>query len=492
MEHFSLRSGPRQTLAQPPYRAHRSVGCPSMVTGGVDRRSDWTQRPITRTDPKIEEIRVAGTVVTEILVILVLILANAVFAAAEIAIVSVRRSRLEELSRSGKQSARAVLSLKDDPERFLATVQVGMTVVSATAAAFGGASVAVQIAGWLENVPWIGPYARDVSLAVLVVSFSYLSIVLGELVPKSLALRSAEKYALWVGRPLLSLAWIARPIVSLLTASSNLLLRPFRDQTSFTETRPSAEELQDLVDQAAKAGTVNPELGEIASRALDLQGLKASDVMIPRQDVVLLPRHAGLEEVQRILLEHTHTRLPVFEDDVDNIVGYINVKDILCVAWDPKLFILEDLLRPAYFVPESLDLLDLLNQMRDRHVPFAIVVDEQGALAGIVTLEDVVEEVVGEFFSEHTRHVPELITVEPTGTAIVDGRAPVRDVNRELSLELPEGKDYSTMAGLCLVTAERIPHVGEEIVIPGRAVLEIVEASPQKVRKVRIRPPSFA
>jgi putative hemolysin len=435
---------------------------------------------------------VSGSIVTEIVVILLLIVANAVFAAAEIAIVSVRRSRLEELSRAGKRNARAVLSLKDDPERFLATVQVGMTVVSATAAAFGGASVALQLGGWLEKIPWIAPYARDASLAILIVGFSYLSIVFGELVPKSLALRGAEKYALVVGRPLVSLAWIARPIVSFLTASSNLLLRPFRDQTSFTETRHSAEELQDLVDQAAKAGTVNPEVGEIASRALDFPGLKVSDAMIPRQEVVLLPRHANLEEVQRILLEHTHTRLPVFEDEVDNIVGYINVKDILCVAWDPKLFILEDLLRPAYFVPESLDLLDLLNQMRARKVPFAIVVDEQGALAGIVTLEDLVEELVGEFFSEHTRDLPKLITREPTGSAIVDGRTPVRDVNRELSLELPEGKDYSTVAGLCLVTAERIPRAGEEIVIPGRAVIEIVEASPQKVRKVRVRPRSIA
>jgi putative hemolysin len=333
----------------------------------------------------------------------------------------------------------------------------------------------------------MAPYAHDISLAVVIIAFSYLSIVLGELVPKSLALRAAEKYALLVGGPLLSLSWIARPVVWLLTASSNLLLRPFRDQTSFTETRHSAEELQQLVDQASKAGTVNPGVGEIASRALDFAELKAIDAMIPRQDVILLPRHASLEQVQRILLEHTHTRLPVFDGDADNIVGYINVKDILCVAWDPKLFILEDLLRPAYFVPESLDLLELLQQMRERHVPFAIVVDEQGALSGIVTMEDLVEELVGEIMSEHTHDQPELITREASGSVIVDGRAPVRDINRELALQLPEGKDYSTIAGLCLVTAERIPRTGEEIVIPGKVVLEIVDASPQRVRKVRVR-----
>jgi len=432
-----------------------------------------------------------GNVVLEVVVILLLIVANAVFAAAEIAIVSVRRSRLEELSLSGKRSARAALSLKNDPERFLATVQVGVTLVSATAAALGGASLAVQLAPSLEHIPWLAPYANDVALAIVIVAFSYLSIVLGELVPKSLALRAAEKYALFIAGPLLSLSWMARPVVRFLTASSNLLLRPFRDQTTFTETRHSAEELQQLVDEASAAGTVNPGAGEIASRALDFAGLKAMDAMIPRQDVVLLARHASLEEVQRILLERNHTRLPVFGDDVDDIVGYINVKDILCVAWDPKLFILEDLLRPAYFVPESMELLDLLHQMRGRHMPFAIVVDEQGAMSGIVTMEDLVEELVGEIFSEHAHDVPELIVREPSGSAIVDGKAPVRDVNRQLALQLPEGKDYHTIAGLCLVSAQRIPRAGEEIVFPGVALLEIVDASPQKVRKVRIRPRNF-
>ena len=218
-----------------------------------------------------------GNIVSEIIVILVLILANAVFAAAEIAIVSVRRSRLEELSISGKSSARAVLSLKADPERFLATVQVGMTLVSATAAVFGGASIAVQLAPWLQQLPWLAPYAHDVSLAIVIIGFSFLSIVLGELVPKSLALRAAEKYALFIGQPLLSLSWMAGPLVWLLTASANLLLRPFRDQTTFTETRHSAEELQQLVDEASKAGTVNPVVGEIASRALDFAELTVSE-----------------------------------------------------------------------------------------------------------------------------------------------------------------------------------------------------------------------
>jgi putative hemolysin len=235
---------------------------------------------------------------------------------------------------------------------------------------------------------------------------------------------------------------------------------------------------------------VDPQVGEIASRALDLRELTAQDVMIPRHDVVMLPRDAKMQEVQATLLEHTHTRIPVFDGDPDNVVGYVNVKDILLLAWDPKLFVLEDLLRPAYFVLKSIGALGLLQEMKRRHVPFAIVTDEHGAMSGIVTLEDLLEELVGEIFSEHSRQTPELIKRELGGAALVSGTVPVREVNRELGLELPESSDYSTIAGLSLALAGRMPNVGDKIVVPRQAVLEIVEASPRRIRSVRVSPPA--
>ncbi len=425
-------------------------------------------------------------ILTEFGVIVLLILANGIFAGAELAVVSVRKTRLEQLLSDGKRSSRALLSLKSHTERFLATVQIGITFVSVTAAAFGGAETAALITPFVAKATGFDRHAHDVALALVICAISYLSIVVGELVPKSLALRGAETYALLVAKPLVVIAWLARPLVWFLTASSNFLLLPFRARGEIGETKYSADELQQLVNEAAKAGTVNPEVGAIASRALEFAELKAKDVMIPRQEVVLLPRRANVAEVQRILLERTHTRMPVFEGDIDNIVGYINVKDILSVAWDPRLFILEDLLRPAYFVPESLGVLDLLREMKERHMPFAIVVDEQGTMSGIVTMEDLLEELVGEIFSEHTHRVPELIKKEPTGSALVSGTAAVREVNRELELELPESNDYSTLAGLCIALFGRIPITGEKIVVPDQAVLEIVDASPRRVRTVRI------
>jgi len=426
-------------------------------------------------------------IVLELTFIFVLVLANGFLAGAEIAVVATRRTRLEELLENGKRSARAVLALKDNPERFLATVQIGITLVSATAAAFGGASLARELSPVFANIAWLAPHAEDFALAAVIVGISYLSIVVGELVPKSLALRHAEFYALLVGRPLVALSWLARPLVWAFTTSSNALLKPFRDQTTFTETKYSVEELQQLVGEATKAGSVHPEVGEMASRALEFAELRAEDVMVPRQDVVMLPRHSTASEVQRILLEHTHTRLPVFDGDVDNVVGYVNVKDILAVAWNPNLFILEDLLRPAYFAPDSLTALDLLKEMRQRRLPFAIIVDEQGGLAGIATMEDLLEELVGEIFSEHAEKVPPPFQNEPGGTWLVSGLATVREVNRQLDLHLPEG-DYTTLAGLCLALAGRIPAVGDTLTVNDHVLLEIVDASARRVRTVRVRP----
>ncbi len=425
---------------------------------------------------------------SEVLVIFILVLINGLLSGSEIAVVAVRRTRLQELVESGSSRARAVQRLRDDPERFLATVQIGITIIGATAGAFGGSTFAEDLRPAFEQVSWLRPYAGQLSLALVISLVSYLSLVVGELVPKSLALRAAESYALLIGRPLLGLSWISRPLVWFLTASSNVVLRIFGDRTTFTETRLSREELQQMVDEAAKAGTVHPHAGEIASRALDFAELTAADVMVPRNRVIAIPRNASFDEVRRILLEHTHTRMPVYEGTIDNVVGYISVKDVLSFAWENKLIVLEDLIRPPYFVPEVKKAVDLLQEMRARRVPFAIIVDEQGGMSGIVAMEDLVEELVGEIFSEHERHVPELIRREPSGAAVVNGTVSVRDVNRALDLELPEDAEWSTIAGLCIALAGRIPQAGEKVTTPNGITLEVVDASPRRVRALRVWP----
>lgn len=421
---------------------------------------------------------------TELIIIFALIIVNGLFAGAEIAVLTIRKARLQEFVRRKDKRALAVKSLRDQPERFLATVQIGITVVGAAAAAFGGASLAKRLAGPMSTV--FGDYGEEVAFALVIALVSWMSLVIGELVPKSLALRFSDRYAFMVARPLLGLSSLGRPLVWFLTACSNLVLRLFGDKTTFTEARLSRDELQQLVEEAAKTGSVDPRASEIASRALGFGEVTVAEVMVPRNKIVALRRTAAHDEVQRVILEEGHSRMPVYDGSLDNIAGYVVARDVLALAWQKNLVVLEDILRPAYVVGPHTRALDLLREMQKRRVQMAVVSDEHG-LSGLITIEDLIEELVGDIFSEDDQ--PEALLIrEPGGTALIHGWAPVRKVNRELHTDLPVGADRTTIAGLCMSLAQAIPQAGEKLTTEDGTVLEIVEASPRRVRKVRIHP----
>lgn len=427
---------------------------------------------------------------TEVIVILVLIVANGLFSGAEIAVVALRKTRIEELAEEGRGSAKAVLALRENPERFLATVQVGITVVGATAAAVGGASIAEEhLVPLLAEVPWIHGHEEGVALTVVIAAISYLSIVVGELVPKSLALRAAERFALLSARPLLLLSAIARPLVWFLSASANVLLKPFGDRTAFTETRHSADEIQSLVEEARLAGTLDPAVGEIASRALDMPALTALDVMVPRGHVVMVPSDASAEELRALVLEHLYSRMPVYERSVDKVVGYILAKDVLAQVLQHGSLEIESISRRPYFVPESKPAAELLKEMRAERRTLAIVVDEHGGTSGIVTLEDLLEELVGDILSEHVVDDRPSIVLDVEDSALVLGTTPVREINRTLGMDLPEDSRWTTIAGLYLALAEGMPRVGGVLELEDGVVLQVVEASPRHIDKLRIQPP---
>ncbi|MDQ3262060.1 MAG: hemolysin family protein [Myxococcota bacterium] len=425
---------------------------------------------------------------SELLIILLLTLANGLFAGTEIAVLSVRKTRLRQLVEEGNKGAQAVQHLRTHSERFLATVQVGITVVAATSAAFGGAAVAERLEPALRDMG-LGDSAPSVALTLVVALVSFLSIVLGELVPKSLALRSSEAYALAMGRPMIALAWLMRPAVWVLTLTSNVVLKLFGDRTSFTESRLSPDELQQLVEEASRTGSVHPRTGDIASRAFDMAELTAGEVMVPRNRVVTLPRRASPEEIQRIMLEEGHSRMPVYDGQADNIVGYVVAKDLLAIALEKGLVVLEDALRPAYFVPETMRALDVMQGMQQRRTLLAVAVDEGGGFAGILTMEDLVEELVGEIFSEHETP-PETIRPEEQGVFLVQATLPLRDLNRALDLSLPEDRDFTTLGGLVTSLSGKIPEVGAKLVAEDGTRLEVVDASPRRVKLVRVRPPT--
>jgi putative hemolysin len=431
-----------------------------------------------------------AAIFAELIVILALVLANGVFSGAEIAIVSLRRTRLQQLVDTRRTGAQALAALRAQPERFLATVQVGITVVGTTAAAFGGSTLEHHLEPLIAPLPWIGGEARQISLGIVVAAISFLSLVLGELVPKSLALRAGETYALLMAKPLLALSYFAKPVVWLLTTTSNLVLKPFRDSTNFIEARVSREELQQIVDEAAKTGTLHQHASELASRAITFDRLVLRDAMIPRDRIEALPKTASAAQIRRFLLEERRSRIPIYEGSLDNIIGYASAKDIVSIAWEGKLVVLEDILRPLKLFPQNMPAIEVLRFMRRERHRIAIALDEHGVVSGLVTFEDLVEELVGDVFSEREEErLP--IVHEADGSSVVRGEVPLREVNRALGLGLPESDGVTTIAGLCAKLAGGIPNRNARLAAEDGTVLVVLDATPRAVRRVRVipRPP---
>lgn len=427
-------------------------------------------------------------ILREFLIIFALILLNGLFAAAELAVISLRRSRLAELgaSKDTKGRVRAVQELRRDPERFLATVQIGVTVVSAAAAAFAGERVTAKLAGAFTALGGSPRVAEDAAFVSVVGMVSFLSLVFGELVPKSLALRFSERYALRIGRPLLWLARVAAPLVWLLTRSSNVVLRLFKDRTTFTESRITADELRFMIEEAMDAGVVSPTTGELASRAFEVGKLRVEAVMVPRPSMIVLPESADGATLRRTLQEHPHARFPVVGDDVDRIRGYVRARDLYARLSEGRSASLRELMHPAHFVSASMFVVDALREMQREKAPMAIVIDEQGGVSGLVTVEDLVEELVGEILNERENGPEEKLRTLPDGTVLVHGSMPVRDVNRAFGLKLPEGRDFTTMGGLATVLAGEIPAPGRELQAGGGVVVAVEEATPRKVLRLRV------
>ena len=329
-------------------------------------------------------------------------LANGVFAGAEIAILSVRKSRLAELVAQGSTRAMAVAALREQPERFLATVQIGITVIGAAAAAFGGASVGKALTVVFERAGF-GKYSGEAGIGVVVFAVSFLSLVLGELVPKSLGLRYAEPYALFMSKPVGWLAQLTRPLVWFLTLTSNVFLRLFGDETSFTEARLSREELLLLVREATSQGTLDADAGEIAARAFDFSQLSARDVMVPRSRARFIDIAASEADVRRVLTSERHQRYPVYEETVDNVTGYVRTADLAARIIGGEPFNLRAVVRKPCFVPNTMRAVDVLRELQSRRMHLALVVDEVGSVTGLLTVEDLVEELVGDILAENDR-----------------------------------------------------------------------------------------
>jgi putative hemolysin len=422
----------------------------------------------------------------EALVILLLILMNGLLAGTEIAVLSARRPLLQTQARSGDVRAQRVLGLLEDPNNFLSTIQIGITLVGILAGAFGGADAVRYLAPLLSRlpIPLAAAYAEPLALGLVVLTITYLTLVIGELVPKRLALHRPEAISRAMARPMIRLASVARPVVWLLSRSTAMVLRAL-GVTSLHPPSVTEDEVRYMVREGARTGVFVPAEKEFVERIFRLGDEIVADVMRPRPDVVALDIDEPPESVRLKVLSSTYSRFPVYRDDLSQVLGIVHAKDVLGQEGPLRL---EPILRQALFVPESKSLLSMLRAFQDTHSQMAVVINEFGGVEGVVTLEDVLEEIVGEIRDEHDLEEPAVFSRED-GSLLIDGSLSIPDLKEALELHSLEGEDsreFHTLGGLLMAHLRRVPREGDEVTTSGFR-FEVVDMDGLRVDKVLVK-----
>ena len=426
-------------------------------------------------------------ILLEVLLILTLLVINGVFSMSELAVVSARRIRLEQQAEKGNRGARAALELADNPNNFLSTVQIGITLVGILAGAFGGATIAGILAEYLKAVPLIEPYATSIAFALVVAVITYLSIVIGELIPKSLALSAPEKIASLVSRPMRLISTISAPVVWLLSVPTVFILKLLRVRAS-VEPPVTDEEIKGLIDAGVGAGVFEKSEKDLIESVISLGDQRITSLMTPRTKIAWLDLNDPAEEIRRALTENRFSRLPVARGEIDNIIGYATAKSLLAQLIKTGELNPSATLRAPFYVPETLTILELLEQFRESHTHFAIVVDEFGGVEGLVTINDVLEAIIGEL--PNSQHIlPEHgVTRRTDGALVLDGRLPILDFKEVLALKnLPsEEQDvYQTLAGFVLFRLGKVPETGERFAWD-RYEFEVISMEQKRIDKVLV------
>jgi putative hemolysin len=407
--------------------------------------------------------------VIDILIIVLLTLLEGFFVAAEIALVSIRRSRVEQLVDEGSSGARRVRRLLDDPGRFLAVSQLGLTVIGFFASAFAAVNLADGLTKILERAALEHGTAQGLALIIVTIILALFTIIFAELVPKTLALSSPERFALALSIPIDFLARALGPLIALLTGVTRAIAGIFGANVT-NEAQITAEELRLIVERGGEQGVLEAEEEQMINSIIELGERRLHEVMIPRIAIVALPASATLEEAIDKLVDEGHSRIPVYEESIDEVVGILYAKDLLPFLKSgsgPRPGI-RSLLRPPVFVPESMTIDDLLHEFQRRKVHIAIVLDEYGGTAGLVTIEDLLEEIVGEIQDEYDTEEPMVVRLSDD-EARVDGRADVDDLAElfDVELGLEDEDEYDTVGGLIYHRIGGVPSPGDEIDVNG-------------------------
>ena len=412
-----------------------------------------------------------------ILAILLLVLGNAVFVAAEYALVTARRTRLEPEAEGGSRRARAALDLMDHPVKFISTVQIGITVFGIALGAVGQP---------LLTDYFDAPLSHGIAYGLAFVVLTYLSVALGELVPKALALQKAEGIAKALAIPLEVLQAVTRPFDWVLQVSANAVTRMFGvTPAPAGELAHTEEEIRHIVAGAEDAGVIATTEEEMLYKVFDFADKEVHEVMVPRPQVVAISITMPTEQALAALLESPYTRYPVYRESLDEVAGILHVRDLFTALHDRGIanVDLAELLRPAYIVPETKDLAALLSEFRTQNQHVAIVVDEYGAMQGIVTLEDLLEEIVGEIEDEFDLPDESVERIDDTHVRI-DGTFPIDDFNEQFGTAI-EVEDYHTMAGFAFGALGRAPEVGDEVSADG-TLLRVVEVEGSRIQRLEV------
>jgi putative hemolysin len=420
----------------------------------------------------------------EIVLILVLIIANGLFAMSEIAVVSARRVRLQQRADDGDAAAAAALKLAQEPSRFLSAVQIGITLIGILTGAFGGATIAEKLARALETIPRLAPYSETVALAAVVLVITYLSLVLGELVPKRLALNAPERIASVIARPMTLLATATAPLVRLLTASTDLVVRFLRIRPS-DEPAVTEEDVRGMLAQGAEAGVFEKAEKDLVAGVFRLADLRAGAVITPRTAIEWLDVEDAPDEIRSKINQSTYAQFPIARGSLDNVIGVVHARDLLTRCLNDQPLDLAAILRPPLFLPEMTPALEVLAAFKSTGATMCLVIDEYGGLHGLVTLTDLLEAVVGDLGYPGAPAQPQA-TQRADGSWIVDGLITVAELRELLDLEPLPGEDeniFQTLGGFVMHQLGRVPTVTDAFEWGGWRY-EVMDMDGQRVDKV--------
>ena len=425
-------------------------------------------------------------ILLEIAILSLLFLLNGVFAMAELAVISSRRERLQILADSGNAGARVAMDLGQEPSNLLSTVQIGITLIGILAGAFGGATLTAELGRLIAPLPVIGVYSELIALIVVVAGITFGSVVMGELVPKQLALRNPERIAATLARPMNTLSRLTRPVVRLLSLTTTGILRLLGVRGEGGAATVSEEEIRMLLEQGAASGVFEAAEHDMLDGIFRFGDRQLRSLMTPRTEIVWLDINADEATIRETVLRSGHSRFPLCEGSIDRVIGVVLARHLLAETWSDRPIDLRALARPPLFLPDTMPAPRALERFKQTGIHAALLVDEFGGIDGLVTLIDMMEAIVGDMPSPSDIAEPPIVRRED-GSWLVDGLLDVEDLKTLLgTAQMPNESDYQTLGGFVVTQLGRLPRVGD-IVAWGGFRFEVVDMDGNRVDKVLIQ-----